>query len=151
MSEAPISQELRDLLRRVFPIKTRLVELDVVLAKHEDEYASDHAVILNEEVLRVILRLILWGEDRGERMVNCIKEQEIILSVQRIHEFPERLEAGLQAHAEVLMRLFEQDHALAESCMPADLFYPDVFLLKTARTVEDFVRALSVKSRLGVA
>lgn len=148
MSEAPAPPEVLAILHRVFPITSPLISLE--FAKTPEGEEERYTFIVDEHALRVTVLLILWDEHSEERMVSSIKEQEVILSDQGVHTFPERLEAGLQAHAEVLRRLFEREDCDHERYLPNDLFFPEIFTLKTARTIEDFVRALSVKSRLDV-
>ncbi len=144
MNTTPAPDNVLEVLARVFPITQDLVSLELCL------YDGEGAVLIDKESLRIILRLIIWDEADGVRMIRDIKEQQVLVCHQRIHEFPERLEAGLQAHAEVLKVLFQDPPEEMSTYMPTDLLFPKVFALKSAQTVEDFIRALSVRSRLDI-
>ena len=136
--------EILAVFERVFPIAAGNVSVEF------RAYEGSSPVVVDGDALRATIMLVVWDGSGPTRAVRDIKEQECVVCDQRVHELPERLEAGLQALAAVLERVFEDRPEGVDHLMPSDLFFPNVFRLKTARTVEDFTRALAMKSRLDV-
>ena len=102
-----------------------------------------------DDALYAFFQAIEWDTDARESVMN-VSEQEVFVCDQRVHELPERLAAGLHAHAIVQNTLLVDYTYDGNFLLPADLFDPRVFRLKSARTVGDFVRSLATKSRLNV-
>ena len=139
MDTQPAPADALAVLERAFPMTCGQVTIELV----RDD-ASPH--VTSAGALRATVRVVNWDDDRRQT-VRDILEQEILVCDQRVHELPERLDAGLQAHAIVLGALFATENA---DRMPSNYFHHEVFRIKTARTVDDFVRALARKSRLDV-
>lgn len=105
------------------------------------------APIFEQDRTLLTLRLIEFHVGTDGHSVSCVKEQQCWLPVRDAIGSAERFMAFLQAQAQVL------SHALCHEdvpeMMPHDLWFGDVLTLKRAHDVDDFARALSVKSRLG--
>ncbi len=126
------------LLRESFPARS---ENDLATLEYVTTAARD------DGTFGVIVRLIRWEPNPGsnERLICDIKEQEIYFDPADSNV--ERLQQYIKALVYSLERAL--GHPEVETLMPHDLFITDVLKLAKAQTEEQFVKALSVKSRLG--
>lgn len=97
--------------------------------------------------LSLALRLIVWARWDGAHTIRDIKEQTITIPAALLHDAA-RFGAWLDAHralwADALVHVER-----VELCLPMDLLFPNALALKRPQTTEQFIQALSVKSRLG--
>ena len=108
------------------------------------EYVSTEA---RGDNFAIVMRLIGWQADAETytRSIIDVKEQAIYFDPGDSNV--ERLKQYVNALIEVLSRALE--HPEVSTLMPHDLFVTNVLKLNKAHTHEQFVKALSVKSRLG--
>lgn len=100
------------------------------------------------DAVKVVLRLFCYDEDKT---ISDIKEQECFLGTLSKLQDAERVGAfveGWRLATEELFRKVGLDER-RRSWMPYNLFHPDVLGLQTARTAQDFQKALLMRSRLG--
>ncbi len=142
MEPLDIRDALFPLFEEAFPVESGCYTIDVV---HGDE----PPLRIDSGTLYAVFRVIEWDSDARDSVMS-ITEKEIVVCDQRVHELPERLAAGLRAHA-IVQRTLLLDPPLRHGAYMADDFFDHkVFRLKSVRTVEDFVRSLATKSRLNV-
>ncbi len=123
-----------------FPIGDELAVLEVV--EPSEPPRDDGAA-------RVTVRLIIFDADTAGRAVRDIKEQEVYGGDRALYEDEARVDEMLHAQREVLGEVLRGELETLGTLMPNDLLLLNVLKLKTARTREDFARALRAKSRLG--
>jgi hypothetical protein len=115
--------------------------------KSESGCASLEYVTLTDEPrgFAVVLRLVVWdvNEETGVQSIRDIKEQQIYLGSPKLQYFV----PFMNALAKVVSRVLSSP--MIETMMPHDLVNFGVLKLANATTEADFVKALSVKSRLG--
>jgi len=101
---------------------------------------------LPKDKLGVIIRLVVWdiNEETGVQSLRDVKEQQISLTPPTDLV---RFAAFTRALVRVATRAIERPEL--ETLMPYDFVKFDALKLAKASTEEDFVTALSVKSRLG--
>ncbi len=93
------------------------------------------------------MRLIIWDPSPDGTSIRDIKEQQVWLGKTE-GLCPERLGAYLKGFVHVATRALG-NVAKIETLMPHDLLITNVLKLAKPQTDYDFVKALSVKSRLG--
>jgi hypothetical protein len=130
-------EELQDIFMSEFPLQAK------------NELASLEFVELSERdggKYGIVIRLICWDEANGTRSIRDIKEQDIYVDLPEDCTF-ERLVTYLRG-----MEMAMQDVLASpqiETLMPHDLVDWSALELRKAETVEDFDKALRMKSRLG--
>lgn len=127
--------ELDELFRARFPVR----------AASERASLEFVEVAPMGESYGVTLRLVVWDVDGETMSIRDVKEQQVWFdprdsSVVRLTQY-------LKAYDYVASRALA--HPEIEMLMPHDLFDGRVLKLAKAQTDVDFVKALSVKSRLG--
>jgi hypothetical protein len=130
-------EELHDIFTSEFPLKAKneLASLEFVelSARGGDTYG-------------VVVRLIVWDEIDGRSSIRDVKEQDCFVKLPADCTF-DRLVTYLRG-----MDMAMQDVLASpkiETLMPHDLLDWSALALAKAETVEDFDKALRMKSRLG--
>lgn len=100
-----------------------------------------------DDTLSLTLRLIVWARYDGAHMIRDIKEQPVRIHPRLLTDAA-RFAAWLDAHRAVWVSALS-NVSRVEYCLPADLIFPGALALKRPQTVEQFVSALQVRSRLG--
>ena len=138
--EVPVALTVSDIhgiLSEAFPAKAERASLEYVetVARPTGGFA-------------VVVRLIVWdSSDGGETLsIRDVKEQEVWFDPN--DSSVERLAAYATAFIHVASCALANIETV-EVLMPHDLFISNVLELSRAETYLDFVKALSVKSRLG--
>jgi len=122
-------------------------------ATAENELASIDYVSVSQRdggSYGVVIRLIGWelNADAGVKSIRDVKEQEIYLGLPGLDLATiGRMRELLAAMVRVLEKALT--HAEVESLMPHDLVDFGPLKLARSKTVDDFVKAYSVPSRLG--
>jgi hypothetical protein len=124
-----------------FPIGDGLIRLEVVEPWDSLEADPVHAT--------VVVRLIVFDEGDEYPTIRDIKEQQIHCGPVARYDDTTRVDEMLYAQQQVLGEVLRGPVATFETLMPHDLLFTNVMSLVTARTREDFARALRAKSRLG--
>lgn len=126
--------ELHEIFAAGFPARSELASLEYV------------ETIANEEGTWLVVRLIIWdrGPD-GALMIRDVKEQQVWFDT--AGSSASRIATYVEAFKYVASRALARPEV--ETLMPHDLLISNVLKLEKPQTVEQFVKALSVKSRLG--
>lgn len=123
------------IFRETFPAKAERASLEYVTTSLRDD--GDYGIVL---------RLIIWDAlPDGTQTIRDIKEQECWFDPHDVS--PERLAAFGRAHTYVASLALA--HPEVDTLMPHDVWKPHVLQLSKPQTEEQFVKALSVKSRFG--
>jgi hypothetical protein len=110
----------------------------------ELHFVSDGSGVDGEQ-LRAVLRIVVFEDYDGQRMVRDIKEQHVSAGTPDALQDLERYGEFLRALETVFAELSVD---ALDSLMPMELFPADALELQ-AQTYDEFGRALSAKSRLG--
>jgi hypothetical protein len=130
-------EELDEILRDEFPIKAKseLASLEFVELSNRDDGKYS-----------MIARLVIWDEIDGQRSIRDIKEQDCFIKLPDDCSF-ERLVTYLRGMEMALLDALDSPEV--RTLMPHDLLDWSALALRKAETVEDFDKALRMKSRLG--
>lgn len=130
-------EELEEIFAAEFPLKAKNDLAELAFVELSDR---------GNGLYGVVVRLICWADDHGTLSICDVKEQDIFLDLPEDCTF-ERLVMYMRG-----MDMAMHD-ALAspeiETLMPHDLLDWSALKLQKAETVEDFDKALRMKSRLG--
>lgn len=133
-----ISERLGVTFREAFPAAADRASLEFV------------EVVDQPDAFGIVIRLIVWDVDEaaGVQSIRDVKEQQVHL---RLPAYDDASLARLGTFVRALVQVASRALAYPEIdvCMPHDLMQFGALKLAKAHTEADFVRALSVKSRLG--
>jgi hypothetical protein len=101
--------------------------------------------------LSALFRLVVWDVDEasGQQSIRDIKEQQVYLVDSSHRDEPERVRAFVEAWASIMPDVLARLGSDVDCLMPHDLINFSPLALSRAETVDDFRRALLVKSRYG--
>lgn len=136
--------DLHDRFAPFFPIGDGLATLEVVPLEPYGDAGGEQS-----EAAIVVIRLIIFEERDGQRMVRDIKEQQVRGGPASLYDDPARVDEMLYAQQEVLGEVLRGPIERVEGLMPGDLLFTNVLSLVKARSREHFAKALRAKSRLG--
>jgi hypothetical protein len=133
------AERLTELLAEIFPARTPDGAVELYAAEAEEDERGD---------LRVSLMLAQFELSGESRLVRDIRQQLVLFVPQAVRD---EEEGRVAAFARALVRVLGQalQHPLARTGLPCDLVPAKALMLARAETEEDFVRALSARSRLG--
>lgn len=132
--------DLWDQFAPFFPIEGSVAQLAVVKMSHPSGEEDD---------ARLVVRLIVFDEQEGERAIRDIKEQELFMGKVWLYEDEQRVCELLHAMQEVMSEVLSKPLEVIDGLMPHDVLPRDLLTLKKARTREDFAAAMRKRSRLG--
>ena len=96
--------------------------------------------------MNAVLRAIVFESDGDSRYIRDIKEQVVNCGSRAHFDDPQRYFSFIRALREIISHC---DVEAFESAMPSDLMPADALDLAKAKNENDFLHALSAKSRLG--
>jgi hypothetical protein len=130
-------EELHDIFMSEFPLKAK------------NELASLEFVEISDRgdgKYGVVVRLVIWDEIDGQSSIRDVKEQDCFIKLPEDCTF-ERLVTYLRGMDMALQDVLASPQVMTS--MPHDLLDWSALALAKAETVEDFDKALRMKSRLG--
>jgi hypothetical protein len=130
-------EELQDIFMSEFPLKAKNDRASLEFVELSDRDGGEYGAVV---------RLIIWEDANGTLSIRDVKEQDIYVDLPEDCTF-ERLVMYLRG-----MEMAMQDVLASpqiETLMPHDLLDWSALKLRKAETVEDFDKALRMKSRLG--
>ncbi|MFT3698711.1 MAG: hypothetical protein QM831_36530 [Kofleriaceae bacterium] len=127
-------EDLHNVLQQWFPMKSR-----------DEKVSLEYVEVSWPDHPRLVVRLVIWDEHEGRQSIRDVKEQEL-WGGPIADSTLKRLVNYLEAMQQVMKDLTAEK---AEVLMPHDLVIFTGLKLSTAHSVEDFVKALRAKSRLG--
>ena len=130
-------EELEEIFAAEFPLKAKNDLAELVFVELSDRGTGLYGVVV---------RLICWADDHGTRSIRDVKEQDIYLDLPEDCTF-ERLVMYLRGMDMAMQDVLASPEV--DTLMPHDLLDWSALELRKAETVEDFDKALRMKSRLG--
>ena len=130
-------EELEEIFAAEFPLKAKNDLAELVFVELSDRGTGLYGVVV---------RLICWADDHGTRSIRDVKEQDIYLDLPEDCTF-ERLVIYLRGMDMAMQDVLASPEV--DTLMPHDLLDWSALELRKAETIEDFDKALRMKSRLG--
>jgi len=130
-------EELEEIFAAEFPLKAKNDLAELAFVELSDRGIGRYGVVV---------RLICWADDHGTLSIRDVKEQDIFVDVPDDCTF-ERLVMYLRGMDMAMQDVLASPEV--DTLMPHDLLDWSALELQKAETVEDFDKALRMKSRLG--